>query len=139
MKRRLLRRLSVRYGVPAGLATGAVALVSTVAFACTAVMGPLTITPNSGHAGTTIVTSAQGLKPGATYGLHFTTSINGDCMSFKAVTTLGKIKTNGSGAWSSVSSVIPASASMGAHGLCGMELNPVKGQTGTAHETFTVI
>lgn len=139
MKRRLLRTPLVRYGVPVGLATGAVALVSTVAFACTAVMGPLTITPSSGHAGTTIVTSAQGLKPGATYALHVTNSVNGDCMNFQGVTTIGKIKTNGSGAWSNVSSVIPSKASMGTHGVCGMELTPVKGQTGTAHETFTVM
>lgn len=133
----LRRRLLVRYCLSAGVAPSGVALVSTVAFACTAVMGPLSITPTSGPAGTTITTSARGLKPNATYGLHFSTGA-ADCMSFQGVTTIGKIKTDATGAWSNLSSVIPSKASMGTHGMCGMELNPIKGQTGTSHDTFTI-
>ena len=133
----LLRKRLVRYGVPAGLATSGAALVSTVAFACTAVMGPLTITPSSGPAGATITTTASGLKPNGLYALHFSSSAS-NCMSFQGVATIAKIATNNMGAWSNVSSVIPASASLGTHGLCGMELKPVKGQTGTVHDTFTV-
>ena len=134
---RLLRTRLVRYGAPAGLATSGMALVSTVVFACTAVMGPLTITPTSGPAGTTITTSAQGLTPNGVYGLHFSSSA-ADCMSFQGVATIAKISTNSSGAWSNVAALIPASASLGTHGLCGMEIKPVKGQTGTEHDTFTV-
>lgn len=138
MERWRLRRPLVRYGAAAGFATGAVAFVSTTVFACTAVMGPLTITPSTGPAGTTITTSAQGLKPGARYALHFANSVNGDCMNFRGVTTIAKILTNPSGAWSNVTSVIPSGATLGTHGVCGMELSPVKGQTGTDHDTFTV-
>lgn len=113
--------------------------VSTVAFACTQVMGALTITPASGKAGTVITTSAAGLKVSpAQYAMHFTKAVGGDCMSFAGVVTMTKITTNSQGGWSNVPMTIPSSAKQGIHGVCGMELYPIKGATATTHDTFTV-
>ena len=118
-------------------AVAALAGAATV-FACTNVMGALTITPTSGPAGTTITTTASGLKANATYQLHFGKNSGDNCMSFKGVITVGTITANASGAWSNVTAVIPRTAAMGVHGLCGMETKPVKAATGTAHDIFTV-
>lgn len=113
--------------------------ISTVAFACTQVMGALTITPASGKAGTVITTSAAGLKVfPAQYAMHFTKGVGGDCMSFAGVVTMTKITANSQGGWSNVPMTIPASAKQGVHGVCGMELYPIKGATATTHDTFTV-
>lgn len=117
------------------------ALISVVpVFACTAIMGLFTITPATGAAGTVISTSAQGLIGRATYALHLTTATGSstDCMSFTGVVTIKTIAANRKGSWSNVPATIPSSAALGTHGLCGMEMTPVKGQTGTTHDTFTV-
>ena len=111
---------------------------ATTVFACTNVMGALTITPTSGPAGTTITTTTSGLVANATYNLHFGKTSGDNCMSFKGVITLGTITANASGAWSNVTAVIPRTAAMGVHGLCGMETKPVRGSTGTEHDIFTV-
>ena len=132
------RRLRVRLLAGAGAALAA-ALVSVPALACTAIMGALSITPTSGRAGTVITTSASGLKIGpAQYALHFTTTST-NCMDFTGVVTLKTITTSRQGTWSNVTATIPSTASQGTHGLCGMEVSPVKGQTGTTHDSFTVV
>lgn len=118
-------------------AIAALAGAATV-FACTNVMGSLTITPTSGPAGTVVTTSVSGLKPNATYALHFAKATNGNCMSFSGVTTVARATANSSGGWSSVMATIPNKATIGVHGFCGMELSPIKGNTGTTHDTFTV-
>ena len=122
------------------VALGCALLVGTtsVAFACTAIMGPLTMSPTSGPAGTTITTSATGLKAKAKYALHYADTTSGECMSFTGVTTLKKISTDGSGNWSGVTATIPASTTMGTHAVCAMEISPVKGMTGTTHNVFTI-
>ena len=54
--------------------------VATVAFACTDIMGSLSLTPTSGHAGTSVSTTASALKPKpAKYEVHFAIG-SGDCM-----------------------------------------------------------
>lgn len=121
---------------PAAIA--AVAAATTV-FACTNVMGPLSITPTTGPAGTVISTTASGLVKNATYAMHFAKTTSGNCMSFKGVLTLGYVTADGSGDWSNVSFVIPSTASMGAHSTCGIETRPVKAGSGTTHDTFTVM
>ena len=118
-------------------AIAALAGAATV-FACTNVMGALTITPTSGPAGTTISTTASGLKANATYQLHFAKTTSSNCMSFKGVLTLATITANSMGAWNGVTAVIPRTATMGVHSTCGMEIKPIKGNTGTQHDTFTV-
>ena len=118
-------------------ATAALAGAATV-FACTNVMGSLSISPTSGPAGTVVSTSASGLKANATYALHFAKATNGNCMSFSGVITVARPTANSSGAWSNVMATIPKKATMGVHGFCGMELSPIKGNTGTTHDTFTV-
>ena len=126
--------------VLAGGAGGtALVLLATVAFACTEVMGPLTLTPTSGPGGTVVTTSASGLKIGpAQYALHLAKTTSGDCMAFKGVTTLATVTTDSGGGWSNVPVTIPRSTTLGTHLLCGMEVYPIKGQTGTTHDSFTV-
>lgn len=128
-------RLALLSAVPACLL--ALALAS-VAYACTTIMGSLTLTPTSGHAGTTISTTASGLKGNATYALHFAKNVGANCMSFKGVLTLATITADSTGAWSNVMATIPSNATIGMHSTCGMELKPIKGSTGTQHDTFTV-
>ena len=136
---RLLRRRVALSGVVAAVAL--VAVASTV-WACTITMGPLTITPTQGVAGTVVTTSASGLKTKpAKYVLHFTvglTTAGANCMDWSGEVNLKTIATNSSGAWSNVSVTIPRSASLGAHGMCGIETYPTRGQTGTSHDIFTV-
>ncbi|HEX6539578.1 MAG TPA: hypothetical protein VF155_10395 [Candidatus Dormibacteraeota bacterium] len=131
-------RRSAAGGVAAGgLAGGALVWAAMVVFACTNIMGQLTISPTSGSVGTRITTTASGLVANATYAMHFAKSTSGSCMSFKGVLTLGSVTASGSGAWSGVTFAIP-SASMGTHSVCGMETKPVKGGSGTQHDTFTI-
>lgn len=135
--RRLFRR-PAWFAVPGAMAATAAIASATTVLACTAVMGPLTITPTSGAAGTQITTSATGVKAGATYAMHFTKTSSGDCMSFAGVITMKKVTADGSGTWTGVKMTIPSTAKMGTHGVCGIETAPVKGATGTTHDTFTV-
>ena len=142
-----MMRLVLRHG--GGLGVGAAAFVltavagvATVAFACTDIMGPLTLTPTSGAAGTVVTTTANGLKgTPAKYELHFSTSAGSayDCMSFTGVQVLKTIRTNRAGGWTNVRVTIPSTASLGTHNFCGMEIYPTHGGTGTTHESFTVI
>lgn len=121
-----------------GLA-GSVAVATTV-FACTGVMGPLTLTPTAGIPGTSIMTSASGLKvKPARYAMHFATATGANCMSFAGTTNMKTITTDSQGAWSNVTMTIPSSAAMGDHEVCGVEVYPIKGGTGTTHQVFTVV
>ena len=141
MRRGRKSRPMARLGA-AGAATVATLLTGAVAFACTDVMGQLTVTPTQGSAGSTVMTSAVGLKIApAKYAMHFTvsTSSSANCMLFSGVVTLKTIKTSRSGSWANVPVTIPANASLGTHALCGMEVYPVRGQTGTTHGQFTVV
>lgn len=143
MTRLVSRRAAggVGFGVGAFVLSAAAGL-ATVAFACTDIMGPLTLTPTSGSAGTLVTTSATGLKgTPAKYELHFSTSAGSsyDCMSFTGVQVLKTIRTNRAGGWTNVRVNIPPNASLGTHNLCGMEIYPNKGGTGTTHQSFTVI
>lgn len=139
MRRRRMWGRTAGGGIAAGgLASGLLVWTAIAAFACTNIMGSLTITPTSGPAGTMISTTASGLKPNATYALHFAKSTSGNCMSFQGVLTIAKITANSSGAWTNAMAMIPGKATMGVHSTCGMELSPVKGNSGTAHDTFTV-
>lgn len=115
----------------------ATALVATpsLAFACTQIMGPLTLTPSSGHAGTVVSTTATGLKPfPARYDMFF----GGTCMSFTGK-LLKTITTNASGGWTNVKVTIPKRAPLGQQSLCGVEAYPNAGQTATSHNDFTVV
>ena len=111
---------------------------ASIAYACTTIMGQLTLTPGWGHAGMTISTTANGLKAKATYALHFAKVVGANCMSFTGVMTIGKVTTDSTGAWNNLMATIPSNASMGMHSTCGMEIKPVKGDTGTQHDIFTV-
>lgn len=129
-------------GLAAGAALAAILVAATTVWACTITMGLLTLTPSSGAAGTVISTSATGMKPRpAKYAMHFTTgliSAGADCMSYEGNIFLKTIPTTRQGGWTNVPVTVPANASLGTHGLCGLEAYPTKGQTGTTHETFTV-
>lgn len=128
----------------AALASGAVAaLAGSAAFACTVIMGALSISPTSGNAGTTISTSATGLKPApATYNLLFEDAVGlsagGSCMGSSQI-LVKAIPTNTQGSWTSVGATIPALAPQGVSEICGLEKFPVAGQTGTTHDEYTVI
>lgn len=125
-------------------AFSAVALLScaSVVAACTATMGPITITPSSGAAGSAVKMSASGLKGlPAKYEIHFSVAAGGatDCMSFASDVQVLKtnIATNRYGKFN-VPVTIPSNAAMGTHTVCGMEVYPMKASTGTTHVTFTV-
>lgn len=123
-----------------GFVLASIVGVATVAFACTDIMGSLSLTPTSGHAGTSVSTSAAGLKPKpAKYELHFANSTSGDCMSFSGVTVLKTIRTDSVGQWTNVRVMIPSVATLGTHSFCGMELYPRMGGSGTQHMSFTVV
>ena len=136
--RGVFRARVLRCAVPAGVATTATVVVSSVVFACTASMGAMTITPTSGPAGTKISTTATGMKANATYALHYAKTSSGNCMSFSGVVTLRTISSGSAGGWTNVTATIPTKTSMGVHSLCGMEVSPTKGATGTVHDSFTV-
>src|SRR5262249_26211064 len=109
------------------------------AVACTVVMGPLTLAPSAGPAGTVVMTTASGLKPSpAVYAIHFGKAASTDCMSFTGVLTLGKGPPDTSGNWTNVPITIPSGQKRGPHQVCAMELSPLKGGTGTVHDTFTL-
>ena len=137
-----LRSNRARRGVRPGLRATAVAAPATVAvlmattvFACTGIMGPLTLNPASGKAGSIVYTTATGLKPfPAKYDLFF----GGECMTFNGK-LLKTITTNGSGGWTNVKVTIPKTAKLGSQALCGVEAYPSPGQTATSHDAFTVV
>lgn len=146
----LIRRLRVRPvaigAAVAGTVTTALVVLAAVAFACTSIMAPLTISPTGGAYGkatvvNTQVTANPGVKAGpAKYALHVTkglTTLGADCMAFKGVLTLATITPDSHGDWN-VNVTVPGTLKKGPHGICGIEVSPVKGQTGTEHDTFTV-
>ena len=126
-----LRRLVFATAV----AAGATATVASTVFACSSIMGQLTLNPPSGAAGTIVYTSATGLKPyPAKYELFF----GGECMTFTGK-LLKTITTNSQGAWTNVKVKVPGTAKPGSHSLCGVEAYPVAGQTATSHNAWTVV
>ena len=127
-----------------GLVSTALVALGIVAFACTSIMAQLTITPTGGtfgHATVVNTSVTSGMKPGpAKYAMHVTkglTTKGADCMSFSGVLTLATITPTSAGAWN-VNVTVPSTLSRGVHGMCAIEVTPVKGQTGTTHDTFTV-
>ncbi len=126
-----------------GLGIGASIALATTVFACTDIMGPLTLTPTAGPAGTVVKMSATGLKTlPARYEIHYTTAAGSNtnsCMSFSTGVQILKanIPTNRHGKFT-VSVAIPSNASQGTHNVCGMEVYPTQGATGTTHQIFTV-
>ena len=139
----IVRWLLRRY-VPlsAAVAASALVAVASTVWACTITMGALTISPTQGAGGTVVTTSATGLKMNpAKYVLHFTvglTTAGANCMNWSGEFKLKTVATNSSGSWSNVKVTIPGTATLGTHGMCGIETYPTRGQTGTTHDTFTV-
>ena len=109
--------------------------MATTVFACTGIMGPLTLNPASGLPGTVVSTTATGLKPfPAKYDLFF----GGACMTFTGK-LLKTITTNMQGGWTNVKVTIPKNAKMGSQALCAVEAYPSPGSTATSHDSFTVV
>lgn len=124
---------SVRWA--AGAAGAAAALVvATEAFACSAVMGPVSFNPPSGPPGSVILSTATGLKP---YPAKYDMFFDGVCMQFNGK-LLKTITTNSRGGWTNVKLKIPGSATLGTHSLCGVEAYPSAGSTATSHASWTV-
>lgn len=132
------RRTATGWVAAGGLASAALIWGAIAVFACTNIMGTLSINPGSGPAGTKVTTSASGLVPNASYQIHFGKTPSDSCMSFKNVVTLATVTADASGAWNNVTAKIPSTASMGVHSTCGMETKPVKGGSGTVHDSFAV-
>lgn len=131
-RRRARRGLRIAAVVTPAIAGG---LVATTVFACTGIMGPLTMNPTSGPPGVVVSTTASGLKPyPARYDLFF----GGTCMTFTGK-LLKTITTNLQGGWNNVKVTIPKKATMGSHSLCGVEAYPNAGATATDHGSFTVV
>lgn len=124
-------------------ALGGLLLFASAAWACTAVMGQLALNPTSGKAGSTVKASATGLKVApAKYRLVFINAKkvqNGiGCHDSDRQVIARGIETDSNGAFS-VSAQIPATAPRGTSKICGRESSPVRDQTATTHETFTVL
>jgi hypothetical protein len=130
--------------VVCSVALGGLLLLVSAAWACTAVMGKLELNPTSGRAGSTVKASATGLKVSpAKYRLVFINSQklkNGVyCHSATGPVVIKRdIATNRSGAFS-VYAQIPSTAPRGTSQICGLETYPVRNQTATTHQTFTVL
>ena len=143
MAARVLGQLTGRrVTVGAVIAAFAAVILAGTVFACTVIMGQLTLSPNGGTVGTLVTTSAGGLKAApATYRLVFNdaarTAAGKSCMA-SAKVLKSSVPTDGSGSWSGVTVIIPARERVGVSQICGMENTPVKNQTATTHETFTV-
>ena len=128
--------MTMRIAAPFLLAaTAAVTIAAVGVFACTGIMGPLVLSPSSGHPGTVVATSASGLKP---FPARYEVFFGGECMTFTGK-LLKTITTNASGGWTNVTVTIPKRASLGQHALCGVEAYPNAGQTATTHNAFTVV
>lgn len=131
-----------RAGVVAGAAVAAFVLsAASVAWACTQIIGQMTVTPDAGPAGTVVNARATGLKgTGAKYKMKFNdatrTAAEGGCHSAPIVLKKG-IRTTAQGTFD-VNVTIPSNAPLGASQICGLETYPTPGNTGTAHITFTV-
>ena len=133
MTRRRMRS-PVRWAAGGAGAAAALGVLATEAFACSAVMGPLTFNPPSGKAGTVVLTTATGLKAfPAKYDLFW----DGECMQFSGK-LLKTITTNSKGGWTNVKVTIPKNATLGSHSLCGVEAWPSAGSTATSHSAWTV-
>ena len=130
------RRLPSPIRLVAGTAAAAAAaaVVATEAFACSAVMGPVSFSPPSGPPGSVILSTATGLKP---YPAKYDMFFDGRCMTFTGK-LLKVITTNSSGGWTNVKLTIPKNATMGQHSLCGVEAYPNAGSTDTSHASWTV-
>ena len=131
-----LRRMrsAIQWAVGGAGAAAVLGVLATEAFACSAVMGPLTFTPVSGPSGTVVSTSATGLKA---YPARYELFFGGECMTFTG-TLLKTITTNRMGAWTNVKVTVPVSSAPGTYALCGVEAYPMKGMTSTTHDTWTV-
>lgn len=143
---RLRSRVVATGAVAFGMTCTGLIVSAAVVFACTSIMAPLTINPTGGaYGGATVVntqiTAAPGVKAGpAKYALHITKGLStagADCMTFKGVLTLATITPDANGDWN-VNVTVPGTLKRGVHGICGIEVSPVKAQTGTTHDTFTV-
>ncbi len=136
------RRNRQRAGAFAVVVAGAMS-VASVASACTAVMGQLVLSPTSGPAGSSITASATGLKVApAKYRLIFISSKSlangGGCHDGGSQTLVRTIKTDSKGSFFGIKAQIPSTAPQGVSQICGLEKYPVKNQTATTHQSFTV-
>lgn len=130
----------------AGSALPAIAVVTAAGtvWACTSVMGQLSVTPSSLAPSDAIVTSAVGLKAApARYTLRFADSVavshGVSCMSSTATLLKKNAQTYSTGNWDYFVAQIPSSAADGVGQLCGTEEYPSPGQTGTTHIDITII
>ena len=124
-----------RWLCASAVAVVATTVIAATVFACSSIMGQLTLNPQSGPPGAVVMTSVTGLKPyPAKYELFF----GGQCMTFTGK-LLKTITTDANGAWTNVAVTIPKRAKLGSHSLCGVEAYPVAGQTATSHNSFTVV
>lgn len=136
-QRRIRRAASVAAPIMAlAMAAGA------TAWACTDIMGQMTLSPTSGAPGTVVSTSAVGMKGAPSkYKLLFNkaprVAAGKGCHSAIKV-LLKPVKPDVTGAWSNVVVKIPSLAPLGVSQICGLETYPNPAQTGTTHETFTV-
>lgn len=117
------------------VAVGATAAVASTAFACSSIMGQMTLTPDSGKPGTVVLSTATALKP---YPAKYEIFFGGTCMTFTGK-LLKTITTNSHGGWTNVKLTIPKTAKLGSQSLCGVEAYPVAGQSATSHNSFTVV
>lgn len=120
-------------------AAGSLAAVS-VAWACTASMGSMSISPKSGPRGTKVTANATNLKPVASYKVVFNNSsrVRQSRSCHSAPTVLrSSVGTSATGSFSTTVR-IPTNAPLGLSEICAMETAPVPNSTASTHERFTV-
>jgi hypothetical protein len=139
--RRRPPRASRNRVIAGGGGLAAALMAASVAFACTATMGPLTISPTQGKPGTVITASATGLKPLAYYNLNFNnaTRLSSGRSCHTAPTVMRTVQASSTGAFSGVKATIPTNAPKGNSQVCAVESSPVAGATASSHELFVVV
>ncbi|MGH2704867.1 MAG: hypothetical protein ACRDJ4_07185 [Actinomycetota bacterium] len=140
----MAQRVGRRKGLKIMLSSGAVAallLIASVAWACTAVMGTMTLSPNSGKPGTSFTATASGLRvanPAATYTIRWNdvqrTKQGKSCHSSNVILASSVPAPNGS---FTVQLQVPSPTQRGKSKVCG--LDDGDNSVGTQHKTFTVI
>lgn len=151
--RRQNRRARTVLGISLSGLGGAVALASA-AFACTAVMFPMAVTPSSGPRLTQATLTAEGTKTNATYKIQYfdarAVANGGECHSGQPATgVLGRVTSTNSGTFSTnitIPKKTPAGVkvALGDMHICAKETAPVPkdtwggGPNQVEHLTFTV-
>ena len=132
-----------RWAIGLFVVAAGVLMLGAVGWACTQIMGVMTITPTSGTRGTVVNTTARGMKAyPAKYKLMFNDSARvaaGSGCHTAPIILKKDVRPNTAGTWSNVTVTVPATVPAGASQICALETYPTPANTGSSHQSFTVL